>query len=214
MYVLKGIEDTVHATQFEELPNTNFLSPTDKLEFDAMVADLRNPDRKFKRNKRMTSLENAMLTIKKFVTNGNQNEWSRALAAGAFWIDNYVGINTSQLSSILNKGKSSINGTLSLMGYIPTNMKSEGLNVLLNAIPILRDRGTQQRRWSVRKMTAISPSPPLFKLIPETIPIQQPNTPQTDVFQMKEMFTFDAPSPEHDPFCLISDSWLDDGYDL
>jgi hypothetical protein len=65
------------------------------------------------------------------------NDWARALAVRVFWVGNDIRINSSQLTCIVDKSKSSVKEAISLMRYTPVIMKTEGLNILIRAIPLL-----------------------------------------------------------------------------
>lgn len=140
--------------QFLEL-----LSEEDLEGYKRLRKDLQNPRNKYKRNKRVSSISYALNQISSYALRRDGNDWRRYLVCGLCLMDFYIGINPGQLTILLDKCKSSINGALVKLGFGVTLAKGEGSEVLITAIPFLRGNFIEQRKWSIRKRITMTPAP-------------------------------------------------------
>jgi hypothetical protein len=95
-----------------------------------------------------------MLTaICSYCIRGDRDDGLRCLACGLCWLERgLIAINTRQLSHVLKKSKSSINGSFALMRYAPMTPREQEVTKLCAAIPWLRGRANDLRQWTMRSM--------------------------------------------------------------
>ena len=79
-----------------------------------------------------------------------RNDFKRSLVCGIVWLKNGIAINTHQLSILINKCKSSINGSFQSLGYgtIPTGCGTS--NELITTFPFMRTNFAELRQWTMR----------------------------------------------------------------
>jgi len=152
-----------------------FLDINDQETYNRMRSEFMTSEHKYNRGKRVEHFETCLLEIRKFCIRGDQNDWKRFLVCGICWCPSLLAVNTRQLRLLLDKCKSSINGALSKMGYSTTTIKGECSNELLNAIPFLRGNYVEQRQWSIRSRSPMSPQP--SSAIQNQFPIYEPYLP-------------------------------------
>ena len=94
------------------------------------------------RNRRGHRLEhfNEMLdTIKQFAVRNDEDDWKRCLVCGVVWLSTGIAINTRQLRLLINKCKSSINGSLHRMGYSSFTSRGDTDSELIHKLPMLEN---------------------------------------------------------------------------
>ena len=106
-----------------------------------------NSSNKYKRYKKYSSLIEIFNLIHFYCIHNDSDDWKRCLICGICWIDHDIAINIRQLSHLIGKCKSSINGTLSEMGYISFIFNDK----FINYFPILKDRKFEAMQWNIRK---------------------------------------------------------------
>lgn len=93
---------------------------------------------------------NVLYRIRCFCLRNDENDWKRCLVCGVCWLKEGIATNTRTLKILLNKCKSSINGSLLKMGYITHHTRNDLTAQLSSAIPILRDNFSEMREWAIR----------------------------------------------------------------
>jgi hypothetical protein len=137
----------------------SLLDDHDQQAYFALRDLLRNSEKRYKRNKRVESLQDSFDAIQEFCLRHAPDDWKRCLVCGVCWIGPDIAINTRQLCLLLDKCKSSINGALSKMGYGTTPLKSAIAQSLLACIPFLKGNFLEQRQWTIRRRLHLSPAP-------------------------------------------------------
>ena len=134
------------------------LAPEDKQKYWEMRVVLQNSEKRYKRNKRVESLQDALDAIKEFCMRGDDDDWRRCLVCGVCWMGNQeIAVNIRQLMLLVDKCKSSINGALAKMGYGTAPAKSAATMSLLQYIPYLKGNFVEQRQCTVRTKNRLSP---------------------------------------------------------
>jgi hypothetical protein len=136
----------------------SLLDESDQKSYLEMRELLHNSEKRYKRNKRIESLQEALDTIQEFCVRHSPDDWKRSLVCGVCWMGPDIAINTRQLRLLVDKCKSSINGALSKMGYGTTPGKSAISQSLLTFIPFLKGNFVEQRQWTIRRRTHLSPA--------------------------------------------------------
>lgn len=114
-----------------------------------------------RRGKRIETFREMLLAIQGYCIHRNEDDWKRCLVCGICWIQNSVAINTRQLGLLIDKCKSSINGSLQKMGYNTLQSREESSTYLVEAIPFLVNNYMELREWTVRLFAAATPQPGL-----------------------------------------------------
>ena len=135
-----------------ELPNHWYiLSEYDKYQYNYTRALMSSPSNKNQRNKRIETFSEALDAIKAYAIRGDGEDWRRCLVCGIFWLPEGIAINTRQLRLLIFKCKSSINGSLQKMGFNTNVSRTEAANIMINALPMLKDNTSELRQWTVRQ---------------------------------------------------------------
>ncbi|OHS96196.1 hypothetical protein TRFO_10132 [Tritrichomonas foetus] len=152
----------------------NLLEPDDQNKYWEMQKTIANSEKRYKRNKRIESLQEALDMIHDFCIRSDPDDWKRCLVCGVCWMGQDIAINTRQLRLLVDKCKSSINGALSKMGYGTAPIKSVITAALLTYIPFLKGNFVEQRQWTVRRKIQFSPMP-IRNGLPSPYVIYTPN---------------------------------------
>ncbi|KAH0792742.1 potassium/sodium hyperpolarization-activated cyclic nucleotide-gated channel 1 [Histomonas meleagridis] len=205
------------------------LSPEDQEEYKKLRAILSSKDCRNNRGQRLTKFSEMLSAIQKFCIRNDQNDSNRCLVCGICWLPNGIAINTRQLRLLIDKCKSSINGSLQRIGFSAVSMKDDSYNKLYAVIPQLKNNYKETREWSIRQTTFSTPQAeiPVFTpdqkyMFPTPAPtFPQVQTPQPNMAQLgmsNNSFDPDYQNetipPEvddwNDPFCLTPSFVFDD----
>jgi hypothetical protein len=137
----------------EQLKFYDLLSPDDKLKYGELRAILSSKLRRNRRGKRLDEFAEILASIHSFCVRQDGSDWQRSLVCGVCWLPNGIAINNRQLSILIGKCKSSINGSLQKMGYFAVQNRAETSAPLTDAIPMLRNHFNELREWTVRLAT-------------------------------------------------------------
>ncbi|OHT03036.1 hypothetical protein TRFO_29647 [Tritrichomonas foetus] len=137
----------------------SLLCPLDQEQYEELQSYLSSKKCRNNRNKRVKKFSEMLSMIKDFCIRGETNDCDRCMVCGVCWLKNAIAINNRQLSLLIEKCKSSINGSLQRMGYIPLTTKSEIVNELYERIPILKGNFVELREWSLRYLSTQTPEP-------------------------------------------------------
>lgn len=154
------------APQFLDL-----LSGDDIEGYNNLKEQLSSPHCRNQRNKRLENFSEMLNTIKAYAVRGDENDWKRCLVCGVVWLTSGIAINTRQLRILINKCKSSINGSLHRMGYSTVMSRGDTSSQLVDMIPILRNNFSELRQWTVRQTNVSTPQPMIARYQPMVAPL-------------------------------------------
>lgn len=137
------------------------LSKEDQAEYDRIRAALSSKACRNNRNKRVATFAEMLQAIKQFCIRGDGDDAKRCQVCGVAWLPQAIAINTRQLRILIDKCKSSINGSLQRMGYSALALKNEYNQDLFKEIPSLESNFTEMREWSIRQQNVMTPQPEL-----------------------------------------------------
>ncbi|EAX90710.1 hypothetical protein TVAG_328100 [Trichomonas vaginalis G3] len=137
----------------------DFLSLKDQQYYNRLRAELSSESHKYKKNMRCLTFQTDLESIKRYIYQNDGSEWKRCLVCGICWIGTSIAINTRQLRLLIDKCKSSINGALAKLGYSSEIIRGEGSPELITSIPYLKCNFVEQRQWTIRRRSAMSPFP-------------------------------------------------------
>lgn len=112
------------------------------------------------RGQRLNKFSEILTTIHNFCIKNDENDVKRCMVCGVFWLPpKGIAINIRQLHILLDKCKSSINGSLQRMGYNPLPPKNEYFNQLCEYIPSIKNNFAESREWTIRTLSVLTPQP-------------------------------------------------------
>ncbi|EAX94842.1 potassium/sodium hyperpolarization-activated cyclic nucleotide-gated channel 1, putative [Trichomonas vaginalis G3] len=148
--------------QSDEVATPKFfdmLSDDDKTLYQNLRSSLSSHACRNRRGKRLENFSEMLSTIKTFCLRHNEDDWKRCLVCGVCWLPNGIAINTRHLSLLIDKCKSSINGSLQKMGYSTLQSRSESSGALSDTIPLIKNNFNELREWTIRQFIANTPAP-------------------------------------------------------
>jgi hypothetical protein len=155
------------------------LSDRDQLGYSELRSTLSSQMCRNRRGKRLENFNEMMASIRAFCVRPDEDDWKRCLVCGVYWLSSGIAMNNRQLSLLLDKCKSSINGSLQKMGYSTLQARTESSDALSEAIPVLKNNFNELREWTVRLFLAASPQPSL------------------PVYSVETRYPFQSPMPAH-----------------
>jgi hypothetical protein len=177
------------------------LTPSDQEQYNDLRSTLSSQMCRNRRGKRVEGFAEMLSSIQGFCIRHDDDDWKRCLVCGVCWLPNGIAINNRQLSILIDKCKSSINGSLQKMGYSTLQSRNESAESLSNAIPRLKNNFNELREWTVRLFMAATPQPNLPMYSVNTIyPFQSPVPSQYQAFSIQpRIFIPQAQFLQHPP---------------
>ena len=198
----------------------SLLSSSDQRDYLSLKDSLASTGVRNRRGKRLESFAEYLSSIKKFCVRGDEDDWKRCLVCGVCWVTTgSLAINTRQLRLLIDKCKSSINGSLHKMGYsTSSSCRGDASSSLIDRLPILKGNFSELRQWTVRQQTVATPQPSAD--VDDAIKqiIVKPATPEAsfvDNFELdfaRPLYNEDVGIDNKffdDPICLPMTSWLE-----
>jgi hypothetical protein len=84
--------------------------------------------------------------IKSFIVRGNTSDVNRALVCGIHWVAGAVAVNIHQLQLLTSKCKSSVNGSLTHLGYETVPTREHPSSILTATFPWMKGNYSELRR--------------------------------------------------------------------
>ncbi|OHS93028.1 potassium/sodium hyperpolarization-activated cyclic nucleotide-gated channel 1 [Tritrichomonas foetus] len=156
----------------------SLLSDEDKAKYTKLRSTLSSHAMRNRRGKRVETFAEMLSAVQSFCIRGDADDWKRCVVCGVCWLSNGIAINNRQLGLLIDKCKSSINGSLQKMGYSTIQNRSDSNRPLIDAIPFLKNNFAELREWTVRYFQAATP---------------QPNLP---LYNVSTIFPFSSPAPQ------------------
>lgn len=144
------------------------LSDAERKEYNEMKKAISSPACKTRRSKSVETFADVLETIKAYVMRGDEGDMIRGIVCGMYWSkDGDLAINTRQLRTLLNKCKSSINGSLQSLGYVSPHSTADTPSTIIGIFPFWKDNFRELRQWTIRRKLnkskiSISPRPIFF----------------------------------------------------
>lgn len=163
----------------------DLLSENDKEGYNQLRSALSSKNCRNRRNKRLETFSEMLNAIHNYAIRNDDDDWKRCLVCGVLWLSNGIAINTRQMRLLIDKCKSSINGSLHRMGYSAVTCRGDTSNQIVELIPMLKNNFPELRQWTVRQMNTWTPQPTLPHVDP--VPAIKPSIsispqPQTNSF--------------------------------
>lgn len=139
----------------------DLLSDSDKEGYNQLRTALSSKNCRNRRNKRLETFSEMLNAIHTYAIRNDDSDWKRCLVCGVLWLSNGIAINTRQMRLLIDKCKSSINGSLHRMGYSAVTCRGDTSNQIVELIPMLKNNFPELRQWTVRQMSTWTPQPTL-----------------------------------------------------
>lgn len=137
----------------------DLLSDEDVKVYNCLRKNLSSAECRNNRFRRLEHFVDMLETITNFTNKGNDDDWKRQLVCGVVKLSDGIAVNNHQLSILLGKCKSSINGTLQRMKYAPFPLNLRCTSELVERIPRLKNNYSELRQWTMRRRMAQTPEP-------------------------------------------------------
>ena len=115
--------------------------------------------------------------IKEYAIKNDNDDWKRCLVCGVCWLDNSLALNIRQLRLLVDKCKSSINGSLHRMGYTSSTTRGDSTTILVERFPILKGNYQEIRQWTIRQLAFATPQPGAPQFTISSTVLFNPSTP-------------------------------------
>ena len=146
------------------------LSSEDQKEYFELQSYLSSKKCRNNRGFRLTKFSEMLQAIQRFCYKNQENSDIRCLVCGVCWLQKGIAINTRQLHLLIDKCKSSINGSLQRMGYLPIQSKNDKSDELVQKIPRLKSNFNDLREWTIRQLSVSTPTIEIYPKPIEPIP--------------------------------------------
>jgi hypothetical protein len=128
----------------------DLLNDNDKAVYVRLSAALSAPSSRDRRGRRVDDFKDVFDAIETFVNSDETDKWKRCLVCGVCPLSNGIAVNVVQLKRLMFKCKSSINGSLKMLGYDVVLAKAVSCQELFRCLPQLRDNSDELKQWTVR----------------------------------------------------------------
>ena len=171
------------------------LQESDKQQYNIMKTLLSSSQTKNRRNKSAETFQDVLDTIKLYVVRGDDNDLYRGIVCGIYWINDDIVINTRQLRLLLDKCKSSINGSFQMIGYLSPSSSTDTTPILSKTFPFWKDNFKEIRQWTIRAKPKSSTRSPkvLVKQYLEKTTLMKKESPLSQLVRSND---FETPPPD------------------
>lgn len=128
----------------------NILSDSDKNGYLSLRSEISILNTKKIFRDRTGTFTKILQLIQKYAERKDDDDWKRFLVCGICWVDNGIAVNIRQLKILISKCKSSINGSLQKLGYLPSQLHVNTKLILFPLIPFLSKNYNELRQWTIR----------------------------------------------------------------
>lgn len=128
----------------------NILSDSDKNGYISLRNEINVLNTKRIFRDRTGTFTKILQLIQKYAERKDEDDWKRFLVCGICWVDNGIAVNIRQLKILISKCKSSINGSLQKLGYLPSQLHVNTKLILFPLIPFLSKNYNELRQWTIR----------------------------------------------------------------
>ena len=136
----------------------NILTPYDQAMYYTLHQSVWTRQLQNNWNQRGEVFADILKLIRMYCVRGDADDWKRSLVCGVCWTMNGLGINIRQLKELVNRCKSSINGSLQRLGLDSVMDRTGGRAVIARAMPLLETNLADLKEWSVRKYVKLTDS--------------------------------------------------------
>lgn len=129
----------------------DLLNDEDRIKYSELREQFSLPKYKNRRNKSNNVFKTMIQSIKSFIDKNETDKWKRSLVCGIVWVDDMIIINTHQLRILIDKCKSSINGSFQSIGYEALPSGEEYISHIISLYPFMKNNYAELRQWTARR---------------------------------------------------------------
>lgn len=130
----------------------DLLSTEDKVIYNELREEFSSQKYKNRRNRSDNVFKSMIQLISDFINRDKNDVWKRSLVCGIVWIKDMIIINTHQLRILIDKCKSSINGSFQSIGYEALPSGEEYVSHIISLYPFMKNNYSELRQWTARKL--------------------------------------------------------------
>ncbi|OHS99576.1 hypothetical protein TRFO_33947 [Tritrichomonas foetus] len=128
----------------------DILSDEDKKGYVILKNEINQINLKRSQKQQVESFQRTLNIIQRYAERKDDNDWKRFLVCGICWMDGAIAVNIRQLKILVSKCKSSINGSLQKLGFLPAQSHIDLKLVLYPLLPLIKNDYNELRQWTVR----------------------------------------------------------------
>jgi hypothetical protein len=133
------------------------LSSDDRAEFVRLRSLFSQMQKTASQDRRGVAFSNELLTILGYIERSPENLEARSVVTGVCFVGPLICVNTRQLMTFVCRCKSSINGILQELGYVPIRTRLKTRRCIVAVLPSLDRNPELIRQWTVRHASNDTP---------------------------------------------------------
>jgi hypothetical protein len=133
------------------------LSEDDRAEYFRLRASFEQNPKMSSKDRRVIAFPRELQAVLSYLERSSENKEARCIVTGLCFVGAVVCINTRQLKRLLNRCKSSINGSFQQLGYVAVRTKSKARSCAVAALPALERDQSLLRQWTCRVISDAAP---------------------------------------------------------
>jgi hypothetical protein len=126
------------------------LSEDDRVEYFRLRTSFQQNPKVSSKDRRVIAFPREIHAVLRYLERSPENMEARCIITGLCFVGPVVCINTRQLKRLLNRCKSSINGSFQQLGYVAFRTKSKARSCAVAALPALERDQNLLRQWTCR----------------------------------------------------------------
>jgi hypothetical protein len=128
----------------------NLLSQDDRAEYVRLRNGFRHGQKISSKDRRVITFRQELTLVIQFLERTTDNLEARCTVTGVCFAGGVVCVNTRQLKTLLNRCKSSINGSFQQLGYVAVRTKSKARGCVVGVLPSLQKDPVLLKQWTAR----------------------------------------------------------------
>jgi hypothetical protein len=130
---------------------TQLLNDRDNIQFAELGRELASDHRRGAAELQRETFMSALEKIRRFITQGDDDDRKRCSACGIAWIGQAIAINSQKFAKLMHLSKSTTNARLQSLGYSKTAMTADLAYELTKLLPSMRRGSPLMKQWTVRQ---------------------------------------------------------------
>jgi hypothetical protein len=132
----------------------NLLSQDDRTEYIRLRNGFRHGQKISSKDRRVITFRRELTLVIQFLERSRENLEARCVVTGVCFAGGVICVNCRQLKSLLNRCKSSINGSFQQLCYVAVRTKSKARGCVVGVLPSLQNDPVLLKQWTARVVSA------------------------------------------------------------
>jgi hypothetical protein len=154
----------------------DLLSPDDTDKYMELYNRFHEEFGKSRKGERLDTFTDRLDQTRQFIESSEIDSWKRSLVSGVFFLRNALLLNIHQLRILVNKCKSSMNGSLQQLGYCAQLPRPDLEQELFAKLPLAWRDGGELKTWTFRVRALPGLTEPRPAPAPFIVPMLAPRT--------------------------------------